>query len=473
MKLSRGTIVLVALALTACSAGRRSGTSTETGAARPPSVLDSLAVDELFHGPSAPPRVLGLHRRWRMNAIAAAAGGGFVLAGGGRGRAPGPDGAVRDMFAMDLVRVDPRFEVRWRWPAPDGLFPHGVAGAPDGGAVASFGTNAEARLGQDLLPSGTWGVLAVDASGGLRWAVPFPPRSQPRHVAVEPGPSGRIAVLTPGVITRDEQQQPPVEEWGILLELLGPDGTAESELRRPWSSAIGLAWVAPGRVLIMGGRRGRPDPALRLLPDDQGGQGGAPTEGGAGTGVAELVDVETGEVLWTREWGKVTLEWETPPAVAPGGAIAFVELFVEDSSRRDAHGRSPERLVVLDGADGRVRWSRLMDSSCGWLHPVVADPRNGDWLLVSPSRCGGYDNHPGAVVVERLAPEGAVRWAETLGETLPPGPGGEPPQPLIHPTAAAVDGSGTLAFVGHAGRISLLGHRIATDFEHVALVFAP
>jgi hypothetical protein len=75
-------------------------------------------------------------------------------------------------------------------------------------------------------------------------------------------------------------------------------------------------------------------------------------------------------------------------------------------------------LIVLDAADGTVRWTWLMEHDCGYLHVVTADPRDGDLLVGRTQRCTGRDFAGTSVVVERLSPDGQLRWSEALGEPL-------------------------------------------------------
>jgi hypothetical protein len=417
--------------------------------------------------------VRGMHRRWRTNAIAAAEGGGFVVAGGGSHVVRRPDGAEATEYAMDIVRVDADFDVEWRFEMPSATSAVSIAGTPDCGAIATFLTHEATMVGQEQIGGPAVGVLALDDSGRLRWARVLAMGGH--FVATEPGRTGRVAVAMADAIRRDEQAQPPTEEWGIRLLVLGQGGETQAEVTRAWQHVSGLAWLQPGRVLLIGDRRGQPDPQRALLVDSGQGQQGAPREGEPSgvVGVLELIDLASGQSPWVREWERLTAGWEACPAAAPLASVAFIDMFPA-SDQRDADGRLPMRLVVLDGIDGSLLATRAFDASCGWLHLVLAEPRSSDWLLVEPARCGGYDNHPAAMVVERVGSDGSERWAEPFGEPLPPTV--EPPsspQARVHPSAGAVDEHGRLAVIGHGGYVSLAGARMTTDFEHFALVVEP
>jgi len=416
------------------------------------------------------PQVAGLHRRWRTNYLAAASHDGFLVAGGGSQMTTGPDGCPRTIRAMDIVAVDDEFDVRWRWPFPEGVFPMSIAAPPDGGAVATFGTHGPAGLGQLQISEQAVGVMRLDGEGRLAWARVLATGYQraPHYVAVEPGPAGRIVLGMQDQVELVDQQGGGGERRGIRVHLLAPSGELERELIQPWEGVSGVAWTAPDHVLIIGDRRGNPDPQMRLLPPPDE-QRELPPEAPRSVGIALLLDAGVGEPLWQREWGRGSPRWEARPTPSRDGAVGFIDIFSDDPHRRGEPGGLLHRLVVLDETDGTVRFTRVMGDGCGRLHSVAAHPRTGDFVTTGPRRCTGRDHGGTSLLVERLAPDGTVRWSETLGEPH----ADRERSARLHVSGIAIAASGRAALIGHAGYVNVAGTSFPTDFEHFALVLEP
>jgi hypothetical protein len=428
-----------------------------------------VALDAFRHDEVTSSRIHGLHRRWRINELTATAGGGFVIAGGGSQLALDSTGCPQTQYSPDVVSVDDEFEVRWRWPAPPQVSIAAIAADAEGGVVATFLTHGATSLGQLEIGEQSVGVLHLDGTGRLTWArlLALGYQRLPHYVAVEPGGQGRIAVAMADSVVLDPQQGGEAER-GLRFRVLSSSGSGDQELLRPWSHVSGAVWTSCGRLLVVGDRDGVLDPQTIAFvePLVQRAEGGEEPPGAIG--VAELIDVHTGQAVWRREWERSSPGWEARPTLGANGAVAFIDLLASDYERPARAGSSNHRLIVLDAADGTVRWTRLMERDCGYRHVVAADPRDGDLLVGRTQRCTGRDFAGTSVVVERLSPDGQLRWSEALGEPL-----GEGRASAFHLGAAAVSESGRAAFVGFAAFMEIAGVSVTTDFEHYALVFEP
>jgi hypothetical protein len=171
--LARALVAIALVSAVACSGAdvqrgpapseaRRCGT-------REVRALDDVALDAFRHDEVTSSRLDGLHRRWRINELAATAGGGFVIAGGGSQLTLDSTGCPQTQYAPDVLFVDDEFEVRWRWPAPPQVSVAAIAAHAEGGAVATFLTHRVTSLGQLEIDGQAVGVLHLDGTGQLTW----------------------------------------------------------------------------------------------------------------------------------------------------------------------------------------------------------------------------------------------------------------------------------------------------------------
>jgi cysteine-rich repeat protein len=419
-----------------------------------------------------------LQLRYRCNHLAPARGGGFLVAGGSYELEQTDDGE-RNLFIGNIDRVEDDLRQRWTARLPYNMYAASLASDGSGGAVATVTTNEAVTLNEMSFSERGEGLIAFDHRGQWRWGkvLALGVHRTPHRIAVEPSPSGRIAVAIRDIVGQQiSGDGSSSDQWGVRVWIFTPDGRQQASFFRRWYNAVGLAWPRPDRLLILGDRWGELDPAQRLIPRTEGSDSVDPVEPGL-IGVVELVDPRSGQIYWRREWRRLTQGWEAVPAVGAEGAVSFIDIFTEDQAVERVHGVLPQRLVVLDATTGAVQRTRLLDSPrhCPSLYRIASDPRNGDWLMTQLRECAGsVERHPTAILVERAALDGRTRWTEVIGRPNVEGTRVERSRtPRISVIETAVSESGHTALIGSAGFSWILGQRINDDLRHFMLVISP
>jgi len=358
--------------------------------------------------------------RERFGQVVAAPGGGFFLETGASKTIRDEQGREIVMYITYIDRVDVDFRRTWRYELPLGLWVSAMASDRRGGVVATVGSSKALRHQQITFDERGIGLIGIDSGGQWRFGrrIERGGAGYPRHLAVEPGQTNRIAVLMRDIIERLPPRPGHIQEiWGPKIRVYDFDGRPQGEFTRRWNNADGLIWTAPGKLLIFADGGGQIDRQRRLLPVPEANPDETERRGDVET--MKLVDADSGQAYWSRQW-LTSSAWDAFPTLGAEGSLAFITYSTEDPRRPEERGRiatQDPRLVVVDAATGELRWSRPLDNprACRGTRHVLADPRNGDWIVIQPRACAGHDQLPTALLIERLTHDGGPRWTEFVG----------------------------------------------------------
>jgi len=160
-----------------------------------------------------------------------------------------------------------------------------------------------------------------------------------------------------------------------------------------------------------------PNSAVVFVAAEADGAFMGPPYKGATDAVVFAVAPETGDVVWSEQFGTSFVDRAVDVAARPGGAVVAVGDLHDDLGDMQDVTRSAAFVAVFDLA-GELQWNRLINSPEPDFGRAVALAPNGDILVVGDTLGQVADDPPAGnqdLFVARFPPNGPALWTRQFG----------------------------------------------------------
>ncbi len=253
------------------------------------------------------------------------------------------------------------------------------------GSVVAVGWIAEERYNGDLL------VVKFSKYGTVEWAKRYGGPKDDYATGVAIGPNGDIIVV-------GATQSYGAGSYDIWVLRLYPDGRVRWQRTYGGSGddrAMGVAIDANGKIIVVGGTTSF---------------GSSP---GKSSDLWALKLSGTGDVVWSRTYGRTNWDWGTSVTTDGDGNIYVGGIYWESvSAPYSPFGKGGDAWILKLGPSGNVIWNRIFgDVGNEWVADIGL--LGGDVVFVGSTNSFGAGDYD--LFLGRMNSSGELEWMWTYG----------------------------------------------------------